>query len=66
MATEVLTEIIKREPGNINAAARLNALKTISKAKTRNDEHGDPDILVDTLSGWLANIDRLSAHATGK
>lgn len=67
MAREVLTEIIKREPGNINATAMLDSIKTVmSKTKTRSAEHDNPDILVDTLSGWLANIDRLSAHATGK
>ena len=66
MASDVLAKIIKREPGNINAIARLDSLKTLTKAKTRSAEHDDPDILVDTLSGWLANIDRLSAHATGK
>ena len=66
MASDVLAKIIKREPDNINAIARLDSVKMLSKAKTRSAEHGDPDILVDTLSGWLANIDRLSAHATGK
>ena len=66
MASDVLAKIIKREPGNINAINRLDSVKTLTKAKTRSAEHEDPDILVDTLSGWLANIDRLSAHAAGK
>jgi tetratricopeptide (TPR) repeat protein len=66
MAREVLAEIIKREPRNINAIARLGSVKAISKAKAGSPEHDDPDILVDTLSGWLANIDRLSAHAAEK
>jgi len=66
MATEVLAEIIKNEPDNINAIARLDSVRAKSKAKTRSAEDHDPDILVDTLSGWLANIDRLSVHATGK
>ncbi len=66
MASDVLAKIIKREPGNINAIARLDSINAASKVKTRNAEDDNPDILVDTLSGWLANIDRLSAHATGK
>ena len=66
MASDVLAKIIKREPGNIKAIARLDSINAASKVKTRNAEDDNPDILVDTLSGWLANIDRLSAHATGK
>lgn len=66
MAKDVLAEIIKREPANTNAIARLDSIEAISKAKTKSPEHEDSDILVNTLYGWLANIDRLSAHATGK
>jgi tetratricopeptide (TPR) repeat protein len=67
MAKEVLGEIIKREPGNINAAAKLDLVKAaMSKVGTVNDEHDCSNDLVKTLSSWLANIDRLSAHAPGK
>jgi len=67
MAKDVLAAIIKREPGNIDAAAKLDSVKVaMSKEKTGRTEHDDPDKLVDTLSGWLANIDRLNTNATGK
>lgn len=67
MAKEVLGEIIKREPGNINAAARLDLVKAaMLKVGNVNDEQAGPDNLVKTLSGWLANIDRLSTHAPEK
>jgi len=64
MAKEVLAEIVKREPANIVAAAKLDSVKAVmSKDKAGSADH---DNLVDTLSGWLANIARLNAHATGK
>lgn len=66
MARDVLAEIVRREPDNIIATGRLDSINAASKPKTRNAEHGEHDFLVDTLSGWLANIDRLSAHAAGK
>jgi tetratricopeptide (TPR) repeat protein len=67
MAKEVLAEIVKREPGNIVAAAKLDSVKAVmSKDETGSAEPADHDNLVDTLSGWLANIDRLNTHATGK
>ena len=50
MAKDVLAAIIKREPGNINAIARLDAIKAISKAKMRSTEQDNPEKLVDTLS----------------
>jgi len=67
MAQEVLGEIIKRQPGNINAAAKLDSVKVaMSKMGNLSGKQNGPDNLVKTLSDWLANIDRLSAHATGK
>ncbi len=67
MAKEVLKEIIKREPENISAAAKLVSVKlSMSKLKTVSDEDDGSNDLVKTLSGWLANIDRLNAHAGRK
>lgn len=66
-AREVLGEIIRRDPGNINAAAKLDSVKAaMSKVETVSDDHDRSIKLVNTLSCWLANIDRLSAHATRK
>ena len=67
MAKEVLGEIIKREPGNINAAAKLDSVKAaMSQVRTISEEHDCSNNLVKTLSCWLENIDRLSVHATRK
>jgi tetratricopeptide (TPR) repeat protein len=67
MAREVLGEIIKREPGNINAAAKLDSVNAaMSQVGTVSSEHDRSNNLVKTLSCWLENIDRLSVHATGK
>ena len=67
MAKEVLGEIIKREPGNINAAAKLDSVNAaMSKVRTVSDEHDCSSNLVSTLSCWLENIDRMKANATGK
>lgn len=67
MAKDVLAEIIKRDPGNVDAKARLDLIeKAMSKTEKGSAEHDDSVKLVDTLSSWLANIDRLNAHAAGK
>ena len=67
MAKEVLGEILKREPGNINAAVRLASLKAaMSKVGTASVEDDSYDNLVNTLSCWLENIGRLKANAAGK
>jgi tetratricopeptide (TPR) repeat protein len=67
MAREVLGEIAKRDPGNINAVVKLEAVKAaILKVRTGSDKRDCSDNLVKTLSSWLENIDRLNAHAQGK
>ena len=67
MAKVVLGEILKREPGNINAAVRLASLKAaMSKVGTASVEDDSYDNLVNTLSCWLENIGRLKANAAGK
>jgi tetratricopeptide (TPR) repeat protein len=67
MAKEVLGEIIKREPGNINAAAKLDSVNAaMPRVRTVIDEHDCSNEIVKTLSCWLENIDRLSVHATRK
>jgi tetratricopeptide (TPR) repeat protein len=67
MAKEVLAEIIKREPGNINAAARFDSVKAaMLNVRTVNAEDDYSNNVVNTLSNWLANIDRLNVHAAGK
>jgi tetratricopeptide (TPR) repeat protein len=64
---DILSEIIIREPNNINAAIRLDHVKTsMSNTKAAVSGHQDTEFLINTLTGWLANIDRLSAHATAK
>ncbi len=67
MAKEVLEEIIKREPKNINALAKLDSVnEAMSQVQTVSEEHDKSNNLVQTLSCWLENIDRLSLHAAGE
>jgi tetratricopeptide (TPR) repeat protein len=67
MAREVLKEMIKREPGNINAAAKLDLVDAaMSHGRTVSDKQDCSNDIVQTLSSWLENIDRLNAHAAGK
>jgi tetratricopeptide (TPR) repeat protein len=67
MAREVLKEMIKREPGNINAAAKLDLVKAaMSQGRPVSDKQDCSNDVVQTLSGWLDNIGRLNAHAAGK
>ena len=67
MAGQVLEEMTKREPENTNAATMLAAVKAaIISIKTGVATQDDPNVLVETLSCWLQNIDRLNTDATKK
>jgi tetratricopeptide (TPR) repeat protein len=64
VAASILEEIIARDPANVQARAKLDTVKAAIVHKlpdgksipTAND-------LVETLSRWLENIDRLKKHA---
>lgn len=66
VARKILEEIIKKEPQNIQAAAKLDTLKKSFDSSSAGGEKVDSDKLIKMLSSWLKNIDRLKVHATKK
>jgi tetratricopeptide (TPR) repeat protein len=66
-AEKILLDIIKKEPQNMQAVEKLDLLRASLPDKFSADM--DPariDNLIDTLSSWLKNIERLKANATEK
>jgi len=66
VARKILEEIIKREPQNMQAAAKFDTLKKSLDSSSTVVEKFDSDKLIKTLSSWLKNVDRLKIHATNK
>ena len=67
VARKILEEIIKREPQNIQAAAKLDKLKeSFASQSTAGVKFADSGNLIKTLSSWLENINRLKMHAAEK
>lgn len=65
MAVDILTEILNREPGNVPAKKKLDALKAnLASKSSSGDDAALTNSLINTLSCWLDNIDRLKTHAT--
>ncbi|PKN67232.1 MAG: hypothetical protein CVU54_17200 [Deltaproteobacteria bacterium HGW-Deltaproteobacteria-12] len=66
-AADILTEIIKREPANVQARGKLDALKAaIALKSSPGDAAPSVDIVIKTLSCWLENIGGLKKNAKGK
>lgn len=67
VAAGILKEIIRREPQNLQAVAKLDTVRSAialkSSAGGKFADSGDP---VKTLISWLENIDRLKKHAAEK
>jgi len=65
MAADILAEIIKREPANVQAREKFD---TVNAALTQKSSFGDTveltNNLINILSCWLDNIGRLKQHAT--
>jgi len=65
MAADILAEIIKREPSNVQARVKLD---TVEAALVLKSSPGGTvaltDNLINILSCWLDNIGRLKKHAT--
>lgn len=60
VATEILKEIISKEPQNSEAAAKLDSLQAAWDPKSSpGAKFVETDNLIKTLSAWLKNIDRL-------
>ena len=65
MAADILTEIIKREPANVQARVKLDTVKAaIALKSSPGDTVPSVNNLIKTLSCWLENIGRLKKHAT--
>ena len=67
VAAGILKEIIKREPQNLQAVAKLDTVKTAIALKS--SARGNvirSNHLAETLTRWLENIDRLKKHAAEK
>jgi tetratricopeptide (TPR) repeat protein len=64
MAADILTEIIARDPVNIQAKIKLDAIKmNLTRKKSRNETPSATNNLISILSCWLEHIGRLK-HAT--
>ncbi|MGV8058311.1 MAG: tetratricopeptide repeat protein [Smithellaceae bacterium] len=65
MAAEILAEIIKREPANVQARVKLDTVKaSLALKSSSGDTVHSVNNLIKTLSCWLENIGRLKNHAT--
>lgn len=65
MAADVLMEIIKSEPDNVQARARLDTVKaTMAERTPAGRVTTSNDKVLKTLSSWLTNVNRLKTHAT--
>jgi tetratricopeptide (TPR) repeat protein len=64
MAAEILTEIIRREPVNAQARAKLDTVKALLLKSSPGQIVPSTNNLIRTLSCWLENIGRLKKHAT--
>ncbi|PKN77453.1 MAG: hypothetical protein CVU52_00440 [Deltaproteobacteria bacterium HGW-Deltaproteobacteria-10] len=65
MALDILTEIIKREPANVQARVKLDTVKAaIALKSSSGDSVAATNNLIKTLSCWLNNIGGLKKHAT--
>lgn len=65
MAADILTEIIKREPSNVQARVKLDTMKADLALKSSPvDTVASTSNLIKTLSSWLSNIGGLKKHAT--
>ncbi len=65
MAADVLAEIIKKDPANIRAREKLEAINLSPAIKAGADvTASSADAIIKTLSCWLENIGRLKKNAT--
>jgi tetratricopeptide (TPR) repeat protein len=65
MAAEVLQEIIRKEPANIQARAKLDTVEAaLSLKSAAGDQVTGSGDLVNILSRWLENVGRIKNNAT--
>ena len=66
-AAKILREIRRRDPQNVQAWTKLEALNAPSNPDSSvSTEFVAPNKLIKTLSSWLKNIDRLKTHVAEK
>jgi len=67
LAAEILKEIICREPQNSQALAKLDSLKALLYPKSSaSKKFVESNNLIETLTSWLKNIDRLKMNIAEK
>lgn len=65
MAADILEEIIKREPSNIQAREKFDTIKVfLAQEPSSPDAVDSINKVINILSCWLDNIGRLKTHAT--
>jgi tetratricopeptide (TPR) repeat protein len=65
MAVDVLQEIVRREPANIQARAKLDTVRAaIALKSVHNVNQNVSENMLNTLSAWLENVDRIKTHAS--
>jgi len=66
MAYDVLSEILKRDPGNQQVANRLQDVHAMieDKKKEKHPQLRKNDKVIQELTRWLKNIDRLRSYAS--
>ena len=67
VAEEILKKIISREPQNSQAVAKLDSLKAaLDRKSSPGVKFVETDNLINTLTSWLNNIDRLKMNVAEK
>ncbi len=67
MAYDVLSEILKKDPGNqevVNRLKDVGAMINEGKKKEKSSHSRTNEDVIQELTGWLKNIDRLKSHAS--
>ncbi|MEN6375239.1 MAG: tetratricopeptide repeat protein [Smithella sp.] len=65
MAADILEEIIKREPSNVQAREKMDTINVVLAQKPLSPDAVDStNKVINILSCWLDNIGRLKTHAT--
>ena len=63
-AVKILEEVLAKDPQNSEAAGLMNHLKAAILAESKkNESSAKKERLIETLSLWLQNIERLKANA---
>lgn len=64
MAADIIKEIIRRDPVNAQARAKLDTVKALLLKSSPGETVPLTNNVIKTLSCWLENIGRLKKHAT--